>query len=762
MFYCSILLAAHVLTGSCVAAGPASCLENSTDDCLEEAEKDSFSTLQVKGASAVSSMSFEASSREESSSADLASMRNSGSRRRSSSSAEEPNPPSWPKSVKVFSPEDEGVGETVQKLSDKLLDLRTGHFSKRRLAFLFKPGKYSCDIEVGYYVQVLGLGKQSSDVVFNGKKGVYAPAMDPTSQGSLDTFWRSAENFRNEASDGMTWAVSQAAPLRRIHVTKDLRLHSCDLGKCQASGGFMANLIVDGKVDFGPQQQWFSRNVDFNGGTTSQTWTWNFVHLGCNNAPESTFPDGDQQPITRVTHTPVRAEKPFITISGKSGKYYLRIPKVRTKSNGADLIANEKTVETVSFSKVYVATADHPELIQAKLDEGKHVVLTPGIYKLEKTLRITHPGQTLLGLGLATLMSPRDGRPCVKVEAKVPGVRIAGILLGASVPEPDTDMSKSSLLLWGSIGDPGDASDPGFLFDIFARVGGDYSRAQVDTVMKIYSGHVIGDHIWLWRADHAKLKKGEKGGWNYNFQSSYHLVQKTEAKANHGLKVYGDDVYMYGLQVEHFHKDQTVWFGNRGRTYFYQCELPYDVDQKMFGDQGWAGYHVNWNVWDHRAYGVGIYTFFRDSKVEVPTAIKIPERCGDAGPGTACYGAIQWARHEGIPQHPEWYNNELHPWSSDQDIQKVLARNPQNECLPPCVDGKWNKGDTVIIMNAFTKYLTGYGGVKSIIGFTDQNGKPTQTFGKPSTKDDTVTKRMPFGLASNQAQRDAAIATLYD
>ena len=56
----------------------------------------------------------------------------------------------------------------------------------------------------------------------------------PNGAGSLDTFWRSAENFRTEASDGMLWAVSQAAPLRRVHVAGDLVLH--DKG-AYASGG---------------------------------------------------------------------------------------------------------------------------------------------------------------------------------------------------------------------------------------------------------------------------------------------------------------------------------------------------------------------------------------------------------------------------------------------------------------------------------------------------------------------------------------------
>ena len=42
------------------------------------------------------------------------------------------------------------------------------------------------------------------------------------------------------------------------------------------------------------------------------------------------------------------------------------------------------------------------------------------------------------------------------------------------------------------------------------------------------------------------------------------------------LQVNGRDVTVYGLFVEHTQEHQTLWNGERGRTYFYQNELPYD------------------------------------------------------------------------------------------------------------------------------------------------------------------------------------------
>ena len=46
-----------------------------------------------------------------------------------------------------------------------------------------------------------------------------------------------------------------------------------------------------------------------------------------------------------------------------------------------------------------------------------------------------------------------------------------------------------------------------------------------------------------------------------------------------GLVVDGDDVTTYGLAVEHTLEDLTVWNGEGGQVFFYQSELPYDVDQ---------------------------------------------------------------------------------------------------------------------------------------------------------------------------------------
>lgn len=114
--------------------------------------------------------------------------------------------------------------------------------------------------------------------------------------------------------------------------------------------------------------------------------------------------------------------------------------------------------------------------------------------------------------------------------------------------------------------------------DVFARVGGatNSKTNPVETgyMVKISSSNVIIDHTWLWRADH------DIAG----------LVTNSANPTDGALRVDGEHVIAYGLFAEHTLKTLVQWFGNYGRTYFMQSELPYDVTQQNFGTQ--TGYEV--------------------------------------------------------------------------------------------------------------------------------------------------------------------------
>ena len=98
----------------------------------------------------------------------------------------------------------------------------------QRYALMFKPGTYGSqanplDVRVGYYTEVDGLGQDPGAVTING--GVTATGR--AGSGALDTFWRSVSNLTIHAvatpgdechTASEMWAVSQAAPMRRVDV----------------------------------------------------------------------------------------------------------------------------------------------------------------------------------------------------------------------------------------------------------------------------------------------------------------------------------------------------------------------------------------------------------------------------------------------------------------------------------------------------------------------------------------------------------------
>lgn len=117
---------------------------------------------------------------------------------------------------------------------------------------MFEPGVHTTKVRVGFYTQVIGLGKSPTDTTIanltspNGSKS--------HTLGALCNFWRGAENLL--VNSNVTWAVSQAVSLRRMQINGNLALYAvADDGQVGfGSGGFMSDLKVTGIVDSGPQQ----------------------------------------------------------------------------------------------------------------------------------------------------------------------------------------------------------------------------------------------------------------------------------------------------------------------------------------------------------------------------------------------------------------------------------------------------------------------------------------------------------------------------
>ncbi|WP_328318765.1 adenylyl cyclase [Streptomyces sp. NBC_00388] len=498
--------------------------------------------------------------------------------------------------VLVFDPS-MPVADIQAKVSSVFSTQESNQFGTERFALLFKPGTYEgLDVNVGFYTHVAGLGLSPDDVDIHGLVHVEADWMQGN---ATQNFWRSAENLSITPTDGSNrWAVSQAAPLRRVHVRGEVPLWNGYDG--WASGGFMADCKVDGRVVSGSQQQWLTRN------STLGEWAgsvWNMVFVGVDGAPPQNFPDPSH---TVVDTAPVIREKPFLYVDG-SGAYQVFVPALKTAARGITWSGGAQG-DSIPLSDFHIAReGDSAAVINSALSAGKHLLVTPGVYRLDDTLRITRAGTVVLGLGIATIV-PGGGVTAISV-ADVDGVKISGLLVDAGATAPDV------LVQVGPAGAAADHSaDPTLLQDVFVRIGG-AQAGRARTSVEINSSNVIGDNLWLWRADH-----GTGVGWDVNTSDT-------------GLVVNGADVVMYGLFVEHHQKAEVAWKGNGGRTYFFQNEMPYDPpNQAAWKDgarNGYAAYQVAPSVSSHEAWGLGSYCLFQaDPSVVSDNAIEAPDAPG--------------------------------------------------------------------------------------------------------------------------------------
>lgn len=463
-------------------------------------------------------------------------------------------------------------------------------FGNQRFTFLFKPGTYNgLQANLGFYTAVAGLGKNPDDVHILGNLTADYGWNAGDSENVTQNFWRSIENLKLTPNAGLeTWAVSQAAPMRRVHIAGDLRLFPTNVnwgGSGWASGGYLADSKIDGKIKAGSQQQWYTRDSSTTGWENS---VWNMVFSGVTGAPAQDFSANTNRYTTLAT-TPISREKPYMYVDG-SGKYFVFNPDRRTNTSGPSWTSGNPPGQSIPLSQFYVAKpTDTTAKLNAALAKGLNLLVLPGIYNLTAPLKVTKAGTIVLGIGFPTLV-PTNGVNGLTV-ADVDGVRIAGLLFDAGTVNSDT------LMTVGTQGNTARHVDnPNTVQDVYFRIGGAVAGKATNSLV-INSSDTIIDHIWAWRADHGTLPTG----WNIN-------------TADYGVIVNGDSVLATGLLVEHYQKYQVLWNGNNGKTIFFQNEMPYDVPNQASwmsnaSTNGYASYKVADSVVNHEGWGLGAYIY---------------------------------------------------------------------------------------------------------------------------------------------------------
>ena len=525
-----------------------------------------------------------------------------------------PAAPDFGSNVVIFNPSmsQAAIQATVDAVASQQVP---NQFGTQRYALLFEPGTYGSsnsplNFQVGYYTAVAGLGLSPNDVVINGS--VYVRNQCNSSGCfALENFWRSLSNLTINVTTpdfgcyfGEFWPVSQAAPMRRVHVNGYSSLMDYCTGPSFASGGFIADSKFDGAITSGSQQQWVTRNSQLNGWSNG---VWNQVFSGVVNAPAQCFPAQSScgGPYTTLATSPVTREAPYLYVDSAGG-YNVFAPSVQHNTAGTTWASGQTPGRSIPIGDFFIARpSDSANAINSALRNGKNLILTPGMYQVDQPIRVTHPDTVVLGLGFPTVI-PTDGNPAMMV-ASAQGMLISGVLFDAG------SITSPFLLRVGNGNAPIEnaASDPSVLSDVFFRIGG-ATAGRVTTSLIVNSDNTILDDIWAWRADH-----GNGVGWTTN-------------TADTGVLVNGDNVTAYGLFVEHFQKYEVIWNGNHGSDVFFQNEMPYDVPSQAAwmeapGVDGYAAFKIADSVTSFAGYGMGSYSFFNQHvNIYAERAFEVP------------------------------------------------------------------------------------------------------------------------------------------
>jgi hypothetical protein len=526
--------------------------------------------------------------------------------------------PDFGPNVRIFDPT-MSTSEIKAAVDAVAAEQVSNQFGTQRYALLFMPGTYGSDasplnFQVGYYTDVAGLGSLPTDVSVNGTIDVYNQCFGPNDCTALVNFWRSVSNLtinvagKGGCQFGEFWATSQAAPMRRVRVNGFMTLMDYCSPPSFASGGFIADSQLTTTVVNGSQQQYLVRNSSLG----PNAWTngvWNQVFAGVQNAPAQSFPS---PPYTTLATNPASREKPFLYVDSDD-RFNVYVPDVQFDSSGTTWANGQTPGHSIPIEDFFIAKpSDDVQAINDALADGKNLIFTPGIYEIDKTIKVKRADTIVLGLGMATLEAQNGVVPMTV--ADVPGVEISGLIFDAGpvnspvllrVGSDDADTGQAPTDAGWS-----DPNDPTVLHDAFFRIGGPHvGKARVS--LQVNSDNVILDNTWAWRADH-----GSGVGWTSN-------------TADTGVVVNGDNVTATGLFVEHYQKYELIWNGERGRTIMFQNEMPYDPpDQTTWRHGrtlGFAAYKVADSVTTHEGWGLGSYCFFNvNPTIHASRAFEVP------------------------------------------------------------------------------------------------------------------------------------------
>src|SRR5204862_6814424 len=142
-------------------------------------------------------------------------------------------------------------------------------------------------------------------------------------------------------------------------------------------------------------------------------------------------PPMSQPHPTVTTQAPctVPREVPFRS-TDSCGRYHVFVPAVQHNSSGTSWSSGAAPGTSIPVDKFFIAQpGDSVDSINQALGSGKNLILTPGVYHLADSIRVTRPDTVVLGLGFPTLIPTSGNAAMTTSSAK--SLLLSGLLFQA-------------------------------------------------------------------------------------------------------------------------------------------------------------------------------------------------------------------------------------------------------------------------------------------------------------------------------------------
>ena len=187
-------------------------------------------------------------------------------------------------------------------------------------------------------------------------------------------------------------------------------------------------------------------------------------------------------------------EKPFLYFA--NGEYRVFVPALRQNSTGTSWFGKTPAGTSKSLADFFIVrSGTSAATINAALAQGKDLLVAPGTHHVNQTINVTRPEHRDPGprpghVRRGQRRHPAEGRGRRRREGGRHHVRRRCDELAVADGGRRAGSSANN------------AANPISLHDVFFRIGGPGVGRATNTLI-INSNNVIGDHMWLWRADHG-------------------------------------------------------------------------------------------------------------------------------------------------------------------------------------------------------------------------------------------------------------------